>query len=158
MGRGRWVKGTASSNAESAAGAMYVILARVGDESATCSADSSELLNIPTGNESRSHGPAVAGPSGPTEGQETRSCWTSSSYSAPYENAGEDPIVPDDSVSNVSGMSSPTVRENNKSQISSRSLSYTAPVKHLHSTRKLPYGRLLTSNWKKLASTLCGRL
>ena len=51
----------ASSHTGSAAGAMYVIPAREGDESATYSADSSELLDAPSGGDDRSPGPGLTG-------------------------------------------------------------------------------------------------
>ena len=51
----------ASSHTGSLAGAMYVIPAREGDESATYSADSSELLNTPSGGNDRTPGLDLAG-------------------------------------------------------------------------------------------------
>ena len=46
----------ASSHSESAAGTMCAVLARLGDEPATYSADSLELLNTPLGGNDRHPG------------------------------------------------------------------------------------------------------
>ena len=86
----------ASSHTESAAGAMYVLPAHGGDESATFSADSSELLNTPSGDAERHSEPDLTGTGRPQDVE------IPSIYSGETEEQEDDSICPDDSTSQVS--------------------------------------------------------
>ena len=82
----------AASHTESAAGAMYVIPAHRGDESATCSVDSSELLKTPTGGNGRNPDPGLTGTARPQDAEE-------SIYSTVTGGQEVDSIAPEGSAS-----------------------------------------------------------